>query len=103
MKPNALLIYAVFNPKFIEENSKTNIFTGFTSNQTGYMELKKGVKIPVHNRTESEYRDIFEKYGYEEVYKDLPAFTEEFLKKYKMPFSTQSPEYLIQGFRRKNT
>lgn len=100
LKPNALIIFAVFNPKFIEENSKNNIFTDFTSNQTGYMELKKGVKIPVYNRTESDYRNIFEKFGYEEVYLDLPAFTEEFLNKYKMPFSTKSPEYLIQGFRK---
>lgn len=103
LKPNALIIYAVFNPKFIKENSGNNVFTGFTNNQTGHMELKKGVKIPVYNRTKSEYRNIFEKYGYEEVYLDLPAFTEEFLNKYKMPFSTNSPEYLIQGFKRKNT
>lgn len=101
MKPNALIIYAVFNPKFIMDNLNTDIFTGFTNNKTGYMELKKGVKLSVYNRTESDYREIFEKYGYEEVYNDLPNFTEEFLEKYKMPFSTESPEYLIQGFRRK--
>lgn len=103
LEPNALVIYAVFNPEFIKENSGNSVFTGFTKNQTGHMELKQGVKIPVYNRTESEYRNIFEKYGYEEAYLDLPAFTEEFLNKYKMPFSTNSPEYLIQGFKSKNT
>jgi len=103
LKPNALIIYAVFHPKFIEENSENNVFTGFTNNQTGYMELKKGVRVPVYIRTESEYRNLFKKYGYEETYLDLPAFTEEFLNKYKMPFSTDYPEYLIQGFKRKIT
>lgn len=103
LKPNGLIIYVVFNPEFIKENSNNNIFTGFTNNQTGYMEIKKGVKIPVFNRSESEYRHIFEKLGYDEVYIDLPAFTEEFLEKYKMPFSTKNSEYLIQAFRSKIT
>lgn len=103
LKANALLIYAVFNPKFIEENSKTNVFSGFSDKQSGYMELKKGVKIPVYNRTEAEYRTLFAKFGYEEVYLDLPAFSKEFLGKYKMPFCTKNPEYLIQGFRKRTT
>ncbi len=103
LKPNGLIVYAVFNPKFIKANSNNNIFTGFTNNQTGYMELKKGVKIPVFNRTESEYRHLFEKLGYKEVYLDFPAFTEEFLDKYKMSFSTKDSEYLIQAFRSKTT
>lgn len=103
LKPNGLIVYAVFNTKFIKENSNNKVFTGFTNNQTGYMELKKGVKIPVFNRSESEYRYLFEKFGYKEVYLDFPAFTEEFLDKYKMPFSTKNSEYLIQAFRSKTT
>ena len=103
LKPSGLIVYAVFNPKFIKENSKNKIFSGFINNQTGYMELKKGVKIPFFNRGESEYRHIFEKLGYKEVYLDFPAFTEEFLDKYKMPFSTKNSEYLIQAFRSKTT
>lgn len=103
LKPNGLIVYAVFNPNFIKENLNNDVFTGFTNNQTGYMELKKGGKIPVFNRSESEYRYIFEKLGYKEVYLDLPAFTQEFLDKYKMPFSTKNSEYLIQAFRDKTT
>ena len=101
LKPNGLIVYAVFNPGFIEENSNNTVFTGFANSRTGYMELKKGVKIPVCSRTDTEYRDIFERFGYKEIYLDFPAFTAEFLEKYKMPFSTQNPEYLIQAFRRK--
>lgn len=103
LKSNGLIVYAVFNPKFIKANSNNNVFTGFTNNQTGYMELKKGVKIPVFNRSASEYRYLFEKLGYKEVYLDFPAFTEEFIDKYKMPFSTKNSEYLIQAFRSKTT
>ncbi|HIJ90808.1 MAG: class I SAM-dependent methyltransferase [Desulfobulbaceae bacterium] len=103
LKPNGLLVYAVFNPTFIEENSNNHVFTGFTNNRSGYMELQKGIKIPVYNRSESEYRHIFDKFDYEEAYLDLPEFTEEFLEKYQMPFSTTHSEYLIQAFRKKTS
>ncbi len=101
-KPNALIVYAVFNPEFIENNLNGSTFTGLRDEKTRYMELKKGVKIPFYNRTSVEYGSLFEKFGYEEVYCDLPAFTDVFLTQYKMPFSTKHPEYLIQGFRKKN-
>lgn len=103
LKPNGLIIFAVFNPKFIEENSTNKVFTEFDSYRQGYMELKKGIKVPVYNRTEVEYRKLFEAAGFEEVYVDYPAFTKEFLSKYKMPYSTKYPEYLIQAFRGRNT
>lgn len=99
LKANGMIIYAVFNPHFIKDNVDNNIFSGFTNIRTGYMELAKGVKIPVFNRSESEYRCLFGKYGYQEVYLDYPVFTEEFLGKFNMPFSTSNPEYLIQAFR----
>ncbi|MCI5223323.1 MAG: hypothetical protein D3924_11780 [Candidatus Electrothrix sp. AR4] len=67
------------------------------------MELKKDVKVPVYNRSEAEYRNLFEKEGFEEVYLDYPKFTDEFLNEYTMPFSTKYAEYLIQAFRAKST
>lgn len=100
LKPHGLIVCAVFNPEFIKENLTSTVFAGFTNSQTGYMELKKGVKISLFNRGASDYRYIFEKLGWKEVYWDLPAFTEEFLEKYKVSFSTRHPEYLIQGFRK---
>jgi SAM-dependent methyltransferase len=103
LKSDGLIVYAVFNPKFIQENSVGNIFTDFTNNQAGYIELKRGIKIPVYSRSESEYRHLFEKLGYKEVYRDYPPFTNGFLDKYKVPFSTKNSEYLIQAFRRKTT
>lgn len=103
LEPNGLFVYAVFNPKFIEENLDNSIFTGFKNNPAGYMELKKDIKIQCYSRTESKYRSIFGKLGYEEVYIDYPKFTGEFLSKHKMPFSTQNSEYLIQAFRRNHT
>lgn len=103
LEPGGLFVYAVFNPAFIEENLHNSIFTGFQENQTGYMELKEGVKIKCFSRTDSAYRAIFDNLGFKEVYLDYPEFSEEFLNKYKMPFSTKNPEYLIQGFRNINT
>lgn len=103
IKPGGLVIFAVFNPRFIEENSGGDVFSGFDSYQTGYMALKEDLKIPVYNRNEDEYREMFVKNGFEEVYLDYPEFTKEFLDRHKMPFSTRHSEYQIQGFRYKNT
>ncbi|HIJ79204.1 MAG: methyltransferase domain-containing protein [Desulfobulbaceae bacterium] len=102
LQPNGLIIFAVFNPEFIEENSDSEVFSGFNQKQSGYMELKKGVKVEVYNRTEADYRTIFNKFGWQEVFLDYPAFTEEFLARYQMPFATNKPEYLIQAFKNNN-
>ncbi len=98
LKPGGMVIYAVFNPKFIRDNLNSDVFTKVPENGKVYMELKKGIKIPFNNRKDSDYRYIFEKKNYKEVYIDYPKFTEEFLKKYNMPFSTKYSEYLIQAF-----
>lgn len=103
LNPKGLVVFAVFNPKFIEDNSRSGAFSSFENYQTGYMELKEGVKIPVYNRNELEYREIFQNRGLEEVYLDHPVFTKEFLGKHEMPFSTTYSEYQIQGFRYKST
>lgn len=103
LKPGGLIIYAVFNPGFLKANSGSDVFTGFSDGRTGFMELKKGVSIPVHSRTEAEYREIFGQNGCEEIYIDYPAFSKEFLDKYPMPFATEQPEYLIQAFTTKTT
>jgi len=103
IKLGSLVIFAVFNPCFIVENSSNDVFSGFERYQTGYMELKEGFKIPVYNRYEEEYREIFLKKGFEEVYLDYPEFTKVFLGEHNMSFSTKYSEYQIQGFRYKNT
>ncbi|MGV1099580.1 class I SAM-dependent methyltransferase [Thiovibrio sp. JS02] len=99
LKPGALTVHAVFNPEFLKANSGSRVFSGFSSGGAGFMELKEGIRIPVHNRTAAEYRRIFAKYGCEEVYLDYPPFSEEFLDQYRMPFATEQPEYLVQAFR----
>lgn len=103
LEPGGLVVYAVFNPSFIEANLIDSIFTGFDKSQMGYMELKKGVKIKCYSRTELEMRSVFDKFGYEEIYLDYPEFTEDFLRKYKLPFSIKHSEYLIQAFRKKSS
>lgn len=99
LQPGGLIVHAVFNPDFVKDNLKQHVFKGFANHRSGFMELKPGVEIPVFIRSASDYRAIFESLGCVEVYRDCPAFTEAFLEKYDMPFSTKSPEYLIQAFR----
>jgi len=103
LNKNGLLIFAVFNPKFIEDNSKSLAFNSFKDYRSGHMELKEGLKIPVHNRSHIEYKGLFKPFGLEEVYLDYPEFNQEFLSKYEMPFSTKFSEFQIQGFKRKGT
>jgi len=103
LNPKGLLVFAVFNPKFIEDNSRSSSFSGFEDYRVGYMELKEGVKISVYNRNKLEYREILESKGLEEVYLDYPVFTEGFLGEHEMPFSTTYSEYQIQAFRYKST
>jgi len=99
LNENGLIVFAVFNPRFIEDNSDHAVFPGFEDYRFGYMELKEGLKIPVYNRTDLEYRNIFEARGLKEVYLDYPVFTEEFLSRYEIPFSTRYSEFQIQGFK----
>ena len=103
LNPNGLVLFAVFNPKFVDDNSNGSVFSDFEDYRAGYMELKEGVKIPVYNRNELEYREIFESRGLKEVYLDHPIFTKEFLAEHEVPFSTTHSEYQIQGFRYKST
>lgn len=100
LKDDGFLIFAVFNPEFIEDNLSDSIFSGFIERRSGFMELEKGVTIPTYSRTSTEYQNLFEQHGYKEVYFDLPIPTQDFLSKYSMPFSTNKPEFIIQGFRR---
>lgn len=98
LKPGGLIICAVFNPGFLTANSGSGVFGGFSDGRTGFMELKEGVRVAVHSRSEAEYREIFGQNGCEQVYIDYPAFSREFLDKYPMPFATEQAEYLIQAF-----
>jgi hypothetical protein len=102
LEPNGLFVYAVFNPEFIRDHVSKQVFSGFAENPSGCLELKPRVKVRCFNRAAAEYRYICENLRFEGVYLDYPDFTEEFLAKYKMPFSTQYSEYLIQAFRRKS-
>jgi hypothetical protein len=101
IKGSGVIIFVVFNKNFIEDNLNNNIFSHFKNFRTGFIELKEGIKVPVYNRTEVDYRNLFASRGFNEIYIDYPPFTKDFLSKYDMPFATDEPEYLIQAFRKK--
>lgn len=99
LAPGGLVISAVFNPRFVEDNLDSNsVFSGFRDNVHGSMELRKDVRIPVFKRTAKEYRTLLARHGCREMHVDYPGFTPEFLRRYPLPWSTTYPEYLIQTF-----
>lgn len=98
LKPQGLIICATFNPAFITENAGHLFFPPVKTTETKILELQPGVKIPFYDRSAADYQQIFESIGYEEVYRERPAFTPEFLAQHSMPFSTAEPEFLVQGF-----
>ena len=98
---NGIIIYAVFNPAFVYDNmGDQRLFVNSPKQDVAYMELKPGVQIPFYIRSDADYRDLFDKHGMKEVYRDLPSFTAEFVDKYEVTFSTRHPEFLIQAFTR---
>lgn len=103
VKGNGVIIQAVFHPDFVRDNFETNrLVTDFSSEtNSGFLELKKGIKTPIHIRSAAEYRQAYARYGLTEIYQDSPPFSQEFLARYQMPFSTRYPEYLIQAFSRR--
>jgi len=103
LKAEGCLIYAVFNPEFVKSLFKiAKIFYCLKENTeiTATMKLEEGSEIPVYARSAEYYRLIFAKYGCKEIFRDYPVFTEKFLKRYPMPFSTEKPEFLIQAFKK---
>lgn len=107
LKSDGLVIYAVFNPEFVYDNSAKNdagLFSPVSDQADGTacstMALKQGIRIPFYIRTQDDYRALFARYGMQEVYLDYPAFSPEFLREYNMRCSTKQPEFLIQAFRR---
>lgn len=105
MKPSGLLIFSVFEPKFVAALLAAEmVFTQFDSAEfprQGMMELVKGARVPVFVREAEEYAGLLLGLGYKKVLETRPPFTPEFLKKHPVPFPTAESEFLILGFRKK--
>ena len=101
LNKDGLIIYAVFNPAFVHDNMGDNqLFIPSSRHDIAYMELKPGIQIPFYIRSDMEYRRLFNQLGMEEIYRDLPPFTADFIEQYGVPFSTLHSEFLIQAFRK---
>ncbi|MBN2015463.1 class I SAM-dependent methyltransferase [Candidatus Dojkabacteria bacterium] len=111
LKPNGLLIFAVFNPQFaincIKENVLLVNFDSDTHPKEGFFCLGDKIRIPTFIRTASEYERMVTERGYKKVLETYPRFTKKFLKKYplKVPpdkiAPSKDPEYMILGFVKK--
>lgn len=97
---HGIIIYAVFNPAFVYDNlGDGQMFVPSDRQDVAYMELKPGIQIPFYIRSDEEYRSLFKKHGMQEIYRDLPPFTANFVEQYAVSFSSRHPEFLIQAFR----
>ncbi|OGV45390.1 MAG: hypothetical protein A2X46_00700 [Lentisphaerae bacterium GWF2_57_35] len=104
LKPSGLFLFAVFNPDFVRNLLKDQIlFKEFDSPEQpveGFMELVAGVRIPVFIRRTDDYQELLEPKHYAKILEDSPPFTHKFLETYPVPFPTDTPEFLILGFRK---
>lgn len=101
LKPQGLVIYATFSPASITENASHSFFPLVEAAGLRRIELTPGVQIPFYERSAADYQRIFESLGYEEVYREQPDFTLEFLAQNSTSFSAEEPEFLVQGFQAK--
>lgn len=108
LKPNGLLIFAVFNQQFVKNCIKENVLlVDFDSNinpKEGYFCLGDKVRIPTYIRSAEEYKNMLKARGYRKILETYPPFTKKFLAKYplKIPPNkiapSKDPEYMILGF-----
>jgi 2-polyprenyl-3-methyl-5-hydroxy-6-metoxy-1,4-benzoquinol methylase len=100
---NGLFTFAVHNPKLIKEYLHAEIlFEDFDSKinpKKGILNLG-GNRIPIFIRSADEYNQILQKMGFEPLIEEYPPFTKEFLEKYPSSDPTDTPEFLILGYRK---
>jgi len=108
LKPNGLLIFAVFNQQFVKNCIRENVllidFDSDTKPKKGFFCLGDKIRIPTYIRIAKEYESMLTDKGYKKVLESYSPFTKEFLKKYplKIPPDKVAPsedsEYMILGF-----
>lgn len=99
-----LLIFTVFNPAWVSESLKNNIwFTDFDSIENPKLGWKtfQNMRIPVFIRDEEDYHDMASNCGLKKVLKEKPIFTSQFLEKYPNYFPNKVSEYLMLGYQKK--
>lgn len=106
LKDNGLLIFSVFNIEWVIACLKANTpfsFSGFVSVEsptTGFIEFKRGIKVPVYNKTVQEYDRKITKHGLKKIMEEYPPFTHEFIKKYSYTKPSQVSEFMILGYQK---
>jgi SAM-dependent methyltransferase len=100
---DGLVVIAVFNPSFVRELLRSgHLFREFDSTERprrGLLDLTGKNPVPVYIRYPEELTYSFEEHGLHLIFEARPPFTANFLDRYPQAFPTQSPEFLIMGFR----
>lgn len=103
LKPGGLFIIAVFNPEWVKESLKKNMwFTHFDSidNPKAGMKTFGKLQIPIFIRNAEKYTTIAKSCNLHPVSEEYPVFTPEFIQKYPDYYPNNISEYIILGYRK---
>lgn len=103
LNPSGLFIIVVFNPNWVTESLKHNMwFSNFDSIENP----KVGWKIfgelntPIYIRNAKEYTTIAKRFHLQRVLLESPIFTQAFVQKYPDYYPNNVSEYIILGFQK---
>lgn len=103
LAPGGLVVIAMFNPSFVRDLLRSgHLFRDFDSTdrpRRGILDLTGKNPMPVYIRYPEELTYTFEVHGLHHTFEARPPFSADFLARYPQAFPTQSPEFLIMGFR----
>ena len=84
------IIFAVHNPKKLEERKIKNKF-----------EIGKTGKITkIYKRTAEQYDKIFKNLGFKKKFEKYPRTSKKFLQEYKQEYSAKIPKYMVLGYKK---
>jgi len=102
LRKGGLIVFAVFNPKFVTLCLKSQIlFSNFDTiddPKIGVTIFGKDSNIPTFIKSANEYDKMLNNFGLTKKLEVYPQFTKEYLNKYPVDTPTNESEYLILGY-----
>lgn len=99
LKNDGLLIFTVYNPKFILKHK----FFKLVYKDKYILHIPKVLNMDVFIRDAKDYETILEKLGYKMISEQYPEFTDDFLKKYDLGLTKADKEFMVLAFRKNGT
>ncbi len=96
LNENGLIIFAVFNPKFVK---KHNFFKP-VDDGVSRLFIPDVMDMTVYIRNSKNYEDILSKIGYKKISEQYPDFTDDLLKNYDIGLTKEDKEFMILAFQK---